>query len=279
LDDKSRSPATDLMDNPLDWPVVSPGEIGIAEWDWDLAYMGVYLRLEICNRSPYLVREATLRIDGRGQTTQRVVTSREVTVGPLFPGVYVHEEVGVGAREGISGVSFDLVTALAVRLTPPSEMVPAATYADLVAEIVEVIVDEEAPDLRPREGELAGEPPTAVATAIRIRVRNTGPGIVERARLRLRYFEAGGQIAGRQTGLRGDLVAEWILDMPQSGWNPYRLPAAPDAVCDPADPLPPGQVHEFTLVHYDGGPHGWAGRLDAVSVEVCEVKLGVSEHA
>ena len=56
-------------------------------------------------------------------------------------------------------------------------------------------------------------------------------------------------------------IAEWILDMPRAEWDPHRLPAAPDAVCDPADPLPPGQAHEFTLVHYDGGPHGWAGCL------------------
>jgi hypothetical protein len=240
--------------------------------------MGVYLRLEICNHSPYLVREATLRIDGFGQTTQKIVTSRVVTVGPLFPGVYVHEEVGVGAPEGISGVSFESVTARAVTLTPPSEMVPATTYPDLVADIVAVTVDQEAPDLQQRESELPGESSTAVATAIHIRVCNTGPRIVERARLRLQYFETGGQSTGGQSEPRVELVAEWILDMPRREWNPYGLPAAPDAVCDPADPLQPGQVHEFTLVHYDGGPHGWAGRLDAVSVEVCELKLGGSVH-
>jgi len=32
------------------WPVVSPDKIVVAESDWDLAYMGVYLKLEICNR-------------------------------------------------------------------------------------------------------------------------------------------------------------------------------------------------------------------------------------
>ena len=92
-DDNPSLPQESAADPPA-WPVVSASDIRIAEWDWDLAYMGVYLRLEICNSSPYLVREATLRIDGRGQTAQRVVATRELKVGPLFPGVYVHYNGG-----------------------------------------------------------------------------------------------------------------------------------------------------------------------------------------
>jgi hypothetical protein len=220
-----------------------------------------------------LVREAELRIDGCGQTRPGVVTSRVVNVGPLFPGVYLHEEVGIGAPGGISGVSFNSVMARAVRLTPPAEMVPAAEDPALLADIVDVTVDEDAPDLRTREGNGSDEPPTAVATAIRISVRNAGPAVVERVRLKLQYFESAGEAAGGEAGPRRYSVAEWILDMPRRKWNPYRLPAAPNAVRDPVDPLPPGQAHEFTLVHYDGGPHDWAGCIDAVSVEVREVKL------
>jgi hypothetical protein len=272
LDDNSLS-RSGFTEDPVVWPEVSPENIVIAEWDWDLAYMGVYLRLEICNRSPYLVREAEIRIDGCGQTVQRVVTSRQVKVGPLFPGVYVYEEVGIGAREGISGLSFNSVMARAVRLTPPAEMVPAAEYPALSAEIVDVTTDEEAPDLRGGKGDVSSEPPAAVATAIRIRVRNAGPAVVERARLKLHYFEAGSEPTGGKTGLQRDSVAEWVFDMPRKEWNPYQLPPAPEAACDPADPLPPGQVYEFTLVHYAGGPHGWAGCLEAVSVEVCALKL------
>jgi hypothetical protein len=258
-----------IDDDASAWPAVSPGQIGIAEWDWDLAYMGVYLRLEVRNASPYLVREAELRIDGRGKTTQGIVASRVINVGPLFPGVYVHAEVGIGAPEGISGVSFDPVTARAVRLTPPIELLPAAEYPALLADIVDVTVDEDAPDLR----DPSLTPATAVATAIRIRVRNTGPAVVERARLELQYFAASGDATSDQATGRRDAVAAWVLDMPRREWNPYQLPAAPHAVCDPADPLPPGRAHEFTLVHYDGGPHGWAGCVDAVSVRVCAVKL------
>jgi hypothetical protein len=50
-------------------------------------------------------------------------------------------------------------------------------------------------------------------------------------------------------------------------------PAPPGAACDPADPLPPGQTYEFTIVHYEGGPRDWARRLDATSVELLELKL------
>jgi hypothetical protein len=265
-DDSSSRPGS--TEGPVVWPVVSPGTIVIAEWDCDLAYMGFYLRLEICNRSPYLVREAELRIDGFGRGTQRVVTSRAINVGPLLPGEYIHEEVGIGAREGIQGLSFNSVKAQAVRLTPPAGMVPAAQYSALVAEIVDVTVDEEAPDLRRHWDDVPGEARKAVGTAIRVRVRNTGPVVVDRVRLKLQYFEAHGQ-----EGSPREWVAEWILDMPHEEWNPYQLPAAPEVFCRPAHPLQPGQAHEFTLVHYDGGPHGWAGSLDAVSVEVVEMRL------
>jgi hypothetical protein len=271
LDDHSlsRSGSSEI---PVVWPEVSPENIVIAEWDWDLAYMGVYLRLEICNRSPYLVRAAEIRIDGCGQTVQRVVTSRQIKVGPLFPGVYVHEEIGIGAREGISGLSFNSVMARAVRLTPPAGMVPAAEYPMLAAEIIDV-TNEEAPDLRGAVGDASGAPHMAVATTVHIRVRNAGPAVVERVRLKLHYFEAEGEETGARTGLQRDPVAAWIFDMPRKEWNPYRLPPAPEAACDPADPLPPGQAYEFMLVHYDRGPHGWAGCPEAVSVEVCALKL------
>ena len=96
---------------------------------------------------------------------------------------------------------------------------------------------------------------------------------VERVRLKLQYFETGDEATGGPAGPQREPVAEWILDMPRREWNPYELPGPPDAACDPADPLPPGQAYEFTLVHYDGGPRGWVGRRAAVSVEVCELKL------
>jgi hypothetical protein len=257
------------------WPVVSPDKIVVAESDWDLAYMGVYLRLEICNRSPFLVREAELRIDGRGAATPGVVTSREIKVGPLFPGVYVHEEVGIGAQGGISGVSFDTVAVHAVRLTPPDQMVPAAEYPDLTAEILEVAADQEAPDLRRPEDDGSEDSRTVLATAIRIRVRNGGRAVVERTRLKLKYFGAADEGTGGPAGPHQDLGIEWIFDMPQRKWNPYRLPDRLDAACDPADPLPSGQSYEFIVVHYNGGPHGWAGNLDATAVEVCELRLRV----
>jgi hypothetical protein len=255
------------------WPVVTPNQIVIAEYDWDLAYMGVYLRLEICNRSPYLVREAELRIDGKGPGSDRVVTSREVKVGTLFPGVYLHEEVGIGEQGGIGGVSFNSVAAHAVRLTPPAQMVSAVEYPNLTADILDVTVDEEAPDLRRYEGDGSGEPRTAEATSIRILVRNAGPRVVERVRLKVGYFETGSTATAGQVGLRRLPETEWIFDMPRRDWNPYRLSGPPDAAYAPADPLPPDQDYEFTLVHYNGGPHGWAGSRDAVSVEVCELKL------
>jgi hypothetical protein len=261
---------SNVADDPSAWPVVSPSDIGIPDFHYDLAYMGVYVRLEISNGSPYLVREAELRVDGIGKTVQKVVTSRFITVGPLFPGVRVFEEVGIGAREGISGLRFESLAARAVRLTPPSGMVPASQYPGLVAEVVDVTVDEEAPDPRERWDDQA----TAVVTAIRIRVRNAGTAVVERARLEIQYFEVGGDSAGGPLSPAPDPVARWILDMPRSDWDPYQLPAAPHAFCDPADPLAPGQAHEFTLTHYDGGPHDWAGRRGALSVEVCELRLG-----
>ena len=110
-DDPTTTP--DPQEDPSGWPIVSPGDIVVAEWDWDLAYMGVYLRLEICSRSPYLVREAVLRIDGKGQGSDRVVASRWAKVGPLLPGVRVREEVGISAQGGIGGVSFTSVRASA----------------------------------------------------------------------------------------------------------------------------------------------------------------------
>jgi hypothetical protein len=150
-------------------------------------------------------------------------------------------------------------------------MVPASSYPDLVAEVIDVAVDDEAPDLRKPDEDWPGRPSTA--TVIRIRVRNSGPATVERVRLKLSYFEAGDEAAAGPTGPPRDSVAEWILDMPRREWNPYQLPEPPEAVCDPADPLGPGQSYEFALVHYDGGPHDWAGSLEATSVEVVALKL------
>lgn len=262
-------------DDPSAWPVVSPSAIAIPDFDYDLAYMGMNVRLEICNHSPYLVREAELRVDGIGRTTQKVVASRFVVVGPLWPGIAIIEEVGVGAREGISGMHFKPLAARAVRLTPPAEMAPASQYPGLLAEITDVTVDEEAPD--PRDGRDEGA--RAVATSIRVRVRNVGPTLVERARLKLRYFEAGGGSAGGPLSLSPDPLAEWILDMPRGDWNPYRLPHAPLAFCEPADPLPPGGAHEFTLTHVGGGPRDWLASRDALAVEVCELRLAARHHA
>jgi hypothetical protein len=255
------------------WPVVSPSEVWIAQFDWDLAYMGVYLRLQVCNFSAYLVRETEIRVDALAQATQRVLTSRVLRVGPLLPGVRVHEEVGIGAREPIGGLRFDTVVVRAVSLTPPREMVPAGEYPALRAEVVGVDFDPEAPDLRRRAGDWPGDLPTTARHAIRIRVRNAGSATVERARLKVRYFDAGVEAASGQAGAQREPVAEWVLDMPREGWSPYLLPAAPDAACEPADPLAPGQAHDFTLTHYGGGPHGWTGSIDAVSVAVSEVRL------
>lgn len=245
---------------PSDWPVVPPAYVGVDDYEYDLAYMGVYLRLDICNRSPYLVREATLRVDGLGPgvegavSPKGVVTSREIRVGPLFPGVLFREELGIGAPGGITGLSFETVAADAVKLTPPDQMAPAEAYPDLAAEILGVTREED-------------------ATTIRVRVRNSGPATVERVRLSLRYFEARGETATGASESRRDRVAEWILDMPRRDWDPYRLPGPPEAAHDPAEPLLPGRSHEFTLIHRGGGPQGWAGRLAATAVEVSALKL------
>jgi len=174
---------------PPEWPVVSPGNIGVPDFKADLAYMGFYLELKIRNSSSYLVREAVLRIDGKGPgiegqiTRNGVVPSREVKVGPLFPGVDVVEEVGIGARGGINGLDFITISARAVRLTPPEQMRPAAEYPGLTAEVFEVSVDENAMDFRRREDDGLGEPRTASATSIGVRVRNSGPATVDRVRM------------------------------------------------------------------------------------------------
>ena len=158
-------------------------------------------------------------------------------------------------------------------------MRPAAEYPSLTAEVVDVSVDEDAPDLRNPDDGAPGEGQTVVAANICVRVRNAGPKTIERVRLRLGYFGTDDEETAPSETPR-TLVASWILDMPRAGWNPYRLPAPPDAACDPADPLLPGQAHEFTLVHYHGGPHGWAGCLDAVSVDVCDISLaGLVRHS
>jgi hypothetical protein len=121
-------------------------------------------------------------------------------------------------------------------------MVPASEYPKLSAEILDVTVDRE-------------------ATAIRIRVRNAGPAVVDRVRLKVQYFEtARGEVKGGEAGPRPIPVAEWILDMPRREWDPYDLPDSPEAACDPADPLPPGQTYEFTLRHCGGVPYDWAYR-------------------
>jgi hypothetical protein len=254
------------------WPTVSADRIGVADFTYDLAYMGVYARLKIRNSSPYLLREAELRIDGRGQTVPKVVTSRTVLVGPLFPGEAVPAEQGIGDRAGISGLHFEEVAARAVPLTPPHEMVPASTYPGLVAEVVSVTEDEW-PDLRDPAGDAFSGSPTTPGIAIRIRVSNDGPAVIERARLRLLYFsEAGGTTQG-QDGPPREPEWEWIFDVPHADWNPYRVPDAPGATYALADPLPPSGVHEFAVIHYYGGPVDWARCLDATSVEVLEIKL------
>jgi hypothetical protein len=276
-DSTSRPAPPDRAKCPSAWPEVSPDKIVVPDFASDLAYMGLYLKLEIVNRSPYLVREAELRIDGRGPGSPRTVTSREVKVGPLFPGVWFHEEVGIGAQGGVTGLRFNSVSAQAVKLTPPSEMMPSAHYPDLAAEILEVVDDQELPDLRENADDVSKEPRTASGTVIRIGVRNGGSAVVERVRLCLRYFETAGEAAQPKTAPSWGPVAEWIFDMPRRDWNPYGLRHVADAACEPADPLPPGQTYEFTVVHYEGGPRDWARRLDATSVEVLELKLR-AEH-
>ncbi|OGD21508.1 MAG: hypothetical protein A2Y69_09425 [Candidatus Aminicenantes bacterium RBG_13_59_9] len=244
-----------IDEKPSAWPIVLPDEIGVPDYECDLAYMGFNLRLKICNNSPYLVHRAELRVDGRGPGSWKVVTSREVRVGPLFPGVRTVEEVGIGAQGGITGLGFSCLAAEAVRLTPPDQMVPAAEYPELAAKILDVTADRE-------------------ATAIRIRVRNAGPAVVERVRLKISYFEtARGEAKGGEAGPRPIPVAEWILDMPRREWDPYDLPDSPEAACDPADPLPPGQTYEFTLRHCGGVPCDWAGVREATAIEVTELKL------
>jgi hypothetical protein len=272
LDDDSSVPPGSAKD-PSAWPEVSPDKIGVPDFTSDLAYMGFYLKLEIVNGSPYLVREAELRIDGTGPGSRMAVTSREVRVGPLFPGVWFHAEVGIGAQGGITGLIFNSVAAHAVRLTPPSEMVPASQYSNLVAEIVEVADEQELPDLRENEDYVSAGPRTAVGTVIRVRVRNGGPAVVDRVRLCLRYFETAGEAFRPKTEAGWGPVAEWIFDMPRRDWNPYGLRHVPHAACDPADSMPPGRTYEFTVVHYEEGPRDWARRLDATSVEVLELKL------
>ena len=249
-----------------------PDKIGVADFEYDLAYMGVYVRLKVRNSSPYLVREAELRIDGRGQTVPRVVTSRTVLVGPLFPGEAVPAEEGIGDPAGISGLHFEEVAARAVPLTPPGEMAPASTYPGLVAEVVSVAEDEW-PDLRDPSGDAFSGCPTTLGIAIRIRVRNDGPAVIARARLRLLYFSEAGGTTQDQEGTPREPEWEWIFDMPHADWNPYRVPDAPGATYALADLLPPGGIHEFAVIHYYGGPVDWARSLETTSVEVFELRL------
>ncbi len=267
---------TDTDPHSAAWPVVPPSQVGIVEWDWDPHYMGMDLRLEILNSSPYLVAEATLRIDGRGRSAQRIVASRVVQLGPLFPGVPVRREVGIGAPEGISGLSFETVAVRAVGLTPPQEMTEASEYPALQAEIVAVTEEDYLAGLPEAESGGHGGPPTAVETVIRIRVRNAGPATVERARLRLEYFAAPPVVRGEDSPAHREAVAEWILDMPHQGWNPQRPASGSGGCCPPADPLPPGGIHEFRLPHPDGGPSGWGGTVPTTAVTVLGVRLGSS---
>ena len=273
MDDDRPSLSPDGAGRGSVWPTVSPDRIGVADFEYDLAYMGVYVRLKVRNSSPYLVREAELRIDGLGQTRSGIVTSRKVLVGPIFPREDVPAEQGIGDPAGISGLHFEEVAAHAVRLTPPGEMEPASTYPGLKATVVSVAEEEEAPDLREPADEESGEPPRAPGIVIRIRVRNDGPSVVERARLRLLYFEEAAAASAGREDRRPYPEAEWIFDMPHADWNPHRLPPPPNAWCEPADPLPPGGVHEFTIIHYYGGPRDWARSLEATSVEVLEIKV------
>lgn len=261
------------------WPVVAPSFIRIEEWDWDPHYMGVDLRLEICNRSPYLVREAELRVDGTGPGDPAagvrggLVASRTVKVGPLFPGVYVHEAIELGARGGITGVSFESVAVRAVGLTPPEELIAPAAYPGLSAEVVEVGGETEAPDLREPGGEGGRDVATAEAATIRVRVVNGGPAVVDRVRLKLSYF---GPVESPEAGSstpRLEPAAEWVLDMPRADWNPYRVAAGPGAGYALADPLPPGRAHEFTIVHFGRGPREWAAGVDATKVEVTGLRV------
>jgi hypothetical protein len=62
--DNDRASRSNFKNDPPAWPQVSADKIGIPDFTSDLAYMGLYLKLEILNNSPYLVREAELRIDG-----------------------------------------------------------------------------------------------------------------------------------------------------------------------------------------------------------------------
>lgn len=258
------------------WPIVPPGLIRIEEWDWDPHYMGVDLRLEIRNRSPYLVREAELRIDGTGPGDPAagvrggLVASRTVKVGPLFPGVSVRENIGLGAQGGITGVSFEPVAARAVVLTPADELILPSAYPSLIAEVVEVAAEVEVPDLREPGGENREE-----AALIRVRVVNGGPSVVDRVRLKVAYLGAGcgsGPGQGPATTFPSP-VAEWVLDMPRPDWNPYRVADEPDAGYALADPLPPGRAHEFTIVHYGRGPVEWPARPEATAVTVEGVRV------
>jgi hypothetical protein len=104
-------------------------------------------------------------------------------------------------------------------------------------------------------------------------LRNSGPRVVERVRLKLGCFETAGGMTAGPAGPCGLPDTEWILDMPRKDWNPCQLSRPPDAPYEAADPLMPGQDYEFAIVHYDGGPHDWARCRGAVSVEVCELKL------
>jgi hypothetical protein len=247
--------------------------VGVPDFHYDLAYMGVYLQLEVCNFSPYLVGEAEVRIDGFAPGTQKVVTSRTVTVGPLLPQILTRAEVGIGAPGGIGGTRFETVRVHPVGLTPPEEMVPAEQYPALLAQVLDVAFDPEAPDRRERIQGPDTDLPLDKRHTIRIGVRNEGPSVVKRARLELTFFQIVTESAAGQPARRCDL-GNWILDMPRAGWDPYRLPRPGDAVIDPAPPLPPGQSHEFTLVLHGGGPRDWSGSRDALSVVVREVKLG-----
>ncbi len=261
------------------WPTVSPGFIRIEEWDWDPHYMGVDLRLEICNRSPYLVREAELRVNGTGPGDPAagvrggLVASRTIKVGPLFPGVYVHEDIGLGAQGGITGVGFDPVAARAVPLAPPDELLPAAEYPGLSAEVLEVVAEVEVPDLREPDGASREGGASAEAALIRVRVVNGGPSVIDRVRLKVAYLGAGGGPAEGPAASPPSPVAEWILDMPRADWNPYRVADGPGAGYAVADPLPPGRAQEFTIVHYGRGPVEWAARLEATAVTVEGIRV------
>ncbi|MBN1998276.1 hypothetical protein JW935_12025 [candidate division KSB1 bacterium] len=268
ITDDEKSSQSNLSKGPEVWPVVAPEDVRVAEYESDLAYMGFYLKLKIANRSPYLVREAVLRIDGFVGGFHQVNASQEVKVGPLFPEIYVHEEVGIGARGGITGLRFNSVSADAVRLTPPSQMVPAPEYPQLEAEILKLNVEKEEAESWENSNEYSDEIPTVIGTSICFRVRNSGPAVVERVRLKLRYFENADELK-----IPPRAVAEWIFDMPRRGWNPYRIPGQLDVFGDPVDQLLPNHAYEFTIKHYNPGPVDWARRRDALSIEVLELKF------